>query len=252
MSSVHSISSSSSFIIFNTACDLNNFTLSDDGLVLTNTTCRDERFIGNWRHIYAASWALISTAFKNLFPTVRICSFNVLFPAFTSCFACCRSKSMPRWIFSSPEPKAQVSYCHSAPSTARKLSHFQLLQKRLMDFDETWYAWSTHGSLEVLLFFPGRGKNRSRGSPSSRNVFFRPVGYSDKPNAKQWPRIMWEEVLLFLFQSEVKFLTRFWRLFGLCHFALFFYGVLCSKVFNLHLFCVISMFVSEENAYIKD
>ena len=51
----------------------------------------------------------------------------------------------------------------------------------------------------------------------------------------------------FLFHSEVKFLTRFWRLFGLSHFALFqcnFYRFLCGKVFNLHLFCVISMFVS--------
>ena len=56
----------------------------------------------------------------------------------------------------------------------RKLSHFRLLlQNRLMDFDETWYAWSTHGPLQVLLFFgqirpgadPGRGKNRSRGVP---------------------------------------------------------------------------------------
>ena len=47
--------------------------------------------------------------------------------------------------FSSPEPKAQVSYCHSAPSVVRPssssvyFSHFQLLlQNRLMDFDETW------------------------------------------------------------------------------------------------------------------
>ena len=37
-----------------------------------------------------------------------------------------------------------------------------------MDFDETWYGWSTQGPLQVLLFFgqirpgadPGRGKNR--------------------------------------------------------------------------------------------
>ena len=42
-----------------------------------------------------------------------------------------------------------------------------------MDFDETWEGWSTHGPLQVLLFFgqiragadPGRGKNRSRGVP---------------------------------------------------------------------------------------
>ena len=51
-----------------------------------------------------------------------------------------------RIVFSSPEPKARVSYCHSAPSVVRpsvvrKLSHFRLLlQNRLMDFDETWYG----------------------------------------------------------------------------------------------------------------
>ena len=60
----------------------------------------------------------------------------------------------------------------------------------------------------------------------------------------------------FWFHSKVKFLTRFWRLFGLTHFALFqcnFYRFLCGtcKVFNLHLFCVISMFVSGR-CYIKD
>ena len=59
----------------------------------------------------------------------------------------------------------------------------------------------------------------------------------------------------FLFHSEVKFLTRFWRLFGLSHFALFkcnFYRFLCGKVFNLHSFCVISVFISGNNASIKD
>ena len=46
-------------------------------------------------------------------------------------------------FFSSPEPKARVSYCHSAPSVVRpsgvNFSHFRLLlQNCLMDFDETW------------------------------------------------------------------------------------------------------------------
>ena len=57
-------------------------------------------------------------------------------------------------VFSSPEPKARVSYCHSAPSVVRSsvrpssvvvrpcgvnFSHFRLLlQNCLMDFDETW------------------------------------------------------------------------------------------------------------------
>ena len=57
--------------------------------------------------------------------------------------------------------------------------HFRLLlQNCLMDFDETWYGWSTQGPLQVLLFFgqicpgadPGRGKNRSRGVPFFRKL----------------------------------------------------------------------------------
>ena len=61
------------------------------------------------------------------------------------------------------------------PSVVRRpldYLHFRLLlQNRLMDFDETWFGWSTQGPLQVLLFFgqirpgadPGRGKNRSWG-----------------------------------------------------------------------------------------
>ena len=60
-----------------------------------------------------------------------------------------------------------------------------------MDFDETWYGWSTQGPLQVLLFFgqirrgadPGRAKIGHGGSPSSRNFFFSPEDYSNKPNA---------------------------------------------------------------------
>ena len=97
-----------------------------------------------------------------------------------------------RWthgpIVRAQEPKAPVTYCDHAlsvvcrPSSVRLSSvcrpldnlHFRLLlQNRLMDFDETWYGWSTQGPLQVLLFFgqirpgadPGWGKNRSRGVP---------------------------------------------------------------------------------------
>ena len=53
-----------------------------------------------------------------------------------------------------------------------------------MDFDETWYEWGTQGPLQVLLFLgqirPGRiqdgAKIGHRGSPSSKNFFFRPEG----------------------------------------------------------------------------
>ena len=105
-------------------------------------------------------------------------------------------------LFREQEPKAPVTYCDHAlsgvrrpssvvrrlSSVVRRLSsvcrpldylHFQLLlQNRLMDFDETWYGWSTQGPLQVLLFFgqirpgadPGRGKNRSRGVPFFRKL----------------------------------------------------------------------------------
>ena len=85
-------------------------------------------------------------------------------------------------VFRAQEPKAPVTYCDHAlsgvrPSPVRRplnYLHFQLLlQNRLMDFDETWYGWSTQGPLQVLLFFgqirpgvdPGRGQNRSQGVP---------------------------------------------------------------------------------------
>ena len=95
-------------------------------------------------------------------------------------------------IFRAQEPKAPVTYCDHAlsgvrrpsvvrPSVRRPLDylHFRLLlQNRLMDFDETWYGWSTQGPLQVLLFFgqirpgadPGRGKNRSLGVPFFRKL----------------------------------------------------------------------------------
>ena len=35
------------------------------------------------------------------------------------CYACRCGFDTPQWLFSSPEPKAQVSYCHSALSVVR-------------------------------------------------------------------------------------------------------------------------------------
>ena len=78
-------------------------------------------------------------------------------------------------IFRAQEPNDPVTYCDHAlsgvrrPSVVRLLDylHFQLLLKnRLVHFDETWYGWSTNGSLQVLLLFgqirlgadPGRDK----------------------------------------------------------------------------------------------
>ena len=62
----------------------------------------------------------------------------------------------------------------------------------------------------------GGAKIGHGGSPSSRNFFFRPESYSDKLNAWQWSRSMWEEVLLLLvpFRSQIfdAFLASFWTL----------------------------------------
>ena len=146
------------------------------------------------------------------------------------------------FVFRAQEPKAPVTYCDHALSAVRRLSvrpsvrpldylHFQLLlQNRLMDFDETWYGWSTQGPLQVLLFFgqirqgadPGRGKNRSWGVP-----FFKELLPSDR-KATATNRMHSNDLetcgkkcCYFWFHSEVKFLTRFWHLFGLSHFGVF-------------------------------
>ena len=144
--------------------------------------------------------------------------------------------------FSSPEPKARVSYCHSAPSVVRpsvrpsvrpcgvNFSHFRLLpQNCLMDLDETWKGWSTHGPLQVLLFFgqirpgadPGRGKNRSGGpllqETSSSDRKATATNQMDSNNLEACGK----KCCYFWFRSEVKFLTRFWGLFGLSYFCVF-------------------------------
>ena len=80
---------------------------------------------------------------------------------------------------SSVRPSVRLSVCLSVRPSVN-FSHFRLLlQNHLMDFDETWYGWSTHGPLQVFLFFgqirpgadPGRGKNRSQEVPFFNKLF---------------------------------------------------------------------------------
>ena len=118
----------------------------------------------------------------------------------------------------------------------------------------------------MLLFFgqirpgvdPGQGKNRSPGGPLLQRTSssdLKATATNQIPVHSNDLEACGMKCCYFLFHSEVKFLTRFWRLFGLSHFALFwcnFYRFLCGKVFNLHLFCVISVFISGNNASIKD
>ena len=56
----------------------------------------------------------------------------------------------------------------------------------------------------------------------------------------------WMKYCYFWFHSEVKFLTRFRHLFGLIVILPYFNAISVDfyKMFHLHLFCVISMFVS--------
>ena len=108
-------------------------------------------------------------------------------------------------LFSSPEPKAQVSYCHSAPSVVRPSVNFHIFNF----FSRTaWWILMKLGRDKVLMVpykcccfsarllsiwfvavaFRSEEVSWRRGppwpiwSPASRNFFFRPEGYSDKPN----------------------------------------------------------------------
>ena len=113
----------------------------------------------------------------------------------------------------------------------------------------------------MLLFFgqirpvadPGGGQNRSLGVPFFNELLLQTGRLQQQTECITmiYKHVGWSAVL-FWFHSEVKFLRRFWRLFGLSHFAIFhcnFYRFLCGKVFNLHLFCVISVFLSGRCLY---
>ena len=79
----------------------------------------------------------------------------------------------------------------------------------------------------------GGAKIGHGGSPSSRNFFFRRESYSNKQNAQQWSRSMWEEVLMCLVPFRSQIFIAFWRLLDLGILPYFnaickdFYGVKC-------------------------
>ena len=124
-------------------------------------------------------------------------------------------------VFSSPEPKARVSYCHSTPSVfrpssvRRKLSHFQLLWNRWTEFNETWQKVRSQRPLPGLCFLSQSEKQNGRpglwlaetfsssslkqlnkiqrnltgskiSTPSTKFVFFGPIG---KTRWQRWPLI---------------------------------------------------------------
>ena len=99
-----------------------------------------------------------------------------------------------------------------------------------MDFDETWYGWSTQGPLQVLLFFgqirpgadPGRGKNRSRGVPFFKKLLLQTGRLQQQT---KYIAMIYKHVggSVVIFGSIPK--SNFWRVFGvfldLVKFALF-------------------------------
>ena len=96
---------------------------------------------------------------------------------------------------------------------------------------------------------PGQDKNRSQGIPFFKKLLLQ-TGKATATNQMHSNDLeaCGMKCCCFWFHSKVKFSTRFLRLFGLSHFALFqcnFYRFLCSKVLNLHLFCIMFLFVSE-------
>ena len=126
-------------------------------------------------------------------------------------------------VFSSPEPKARVSYCHSAPSVRRKLSTFSTSSPEPLDgfwwnLEGMKYSWSLT-SVVVFRPDPPRGGAKichwglllQRTSSSDRKATAKNQMHSSDLEA------CGKKCCYFWFHSKVKFLTRFWRLFGLSH-----------------------------------
>ena len=147
-------------------------------------------------------------------------------------------------FFSSPEPEAQVSYCHSAPSVVRPSVNFYIFYF----FSRTaWWILMKLGRDEVLMvpykcccFSARSAQGRIQGGAKigHRGPLLQESSSSDRKatatnrmHSNDLERGMWEEVLLFLVPFRSQNFDAFWRLFGLSHFSLFscnFYTFLCG------------------------
>ena len=99
-----------------------------------------------------------------------------------------------------------------------------------MDFDETRYGWRTQDPLQVLLFFGQIRQGRVQGGAKigQGGPLLKKKTSSSDLKASSTNRMhsndleaCWKKCCYFWVHSEVKFLTRFWRIFGLSHFAYF-------------------------------
>ena len=145
-------------------------------------------------------------------------------------------------LFSSPEPKARVSYCHSAPSVVRPSVRRRLSSSsvnfHIFDFFSrtAWWILMKLGRDEVLMV-PYKCCCFSARSPEGRIQGVAKIGHggpllqetsSSDRKATATNQMLRSDLeacgkkcCYFWFHSKVKFLTRFWRLSGLRHFALF-------------------------------
>ena len=139
-----------------------------------------------------------------------------------------------RFFFNSPEPKAQVSYCHSAPSVRPSSSvNFHIFNF----FSRTaWWILMKLGMHEVLMVpykcccisaRSAKGRIQGGAKIGHGGPLLQETSSSDQ-KATATNRMHSNDLeacgkksCYFWFHSEVKFVTRFWRLFGLSHFALF-------------------------------
>ena len=138
------------------------------------------------------------------------------------------------------------------------LMHVYVLEHIIISLSSrtAWWIFMKLGKDEVLMVpykccrfsarsvqgrIQGGAKIGHSGSPSSTNFFFGLEGYSNKPNAYYDLEACGMKCCSFWFHSEVKFLTRFLRLFGLSHFALFqcnFYRFLCGIKCLIYIYFV--------------
>ena len=145
--------------------------------------------------------------------------------------------SLPAHVFrllSSPEPKAQVSFCHSAPSIIRPSLSVRRPSVNFHIFNffsrTAWWILMNLGRDEVLMvpykcccFSARSAQGRIQGGAKigQRGPLLQETSSSDwKATATNQMdnnhlEACGKKCYYFWFHSEVKFLTRFWRLFGL-------------------------------------
>ena len=137
-----------------------------------------------WIHIYSLRNSLTNTTVNlDIFASIYFCEFKQKVYRFIFVL----------FIFSSPEPKARVSYCHSAPSVVRpsvrpSSSVRPSVRRKLFTFSTS--------SLKSLNGIQQNLTGSKISTPSTKFVFFGPIG---KTRWRPWPLIGWA---FFDFSSE--------------------------------------------------